>query len=222
MTEGAETLGPELLGVVLAGGASSRFGSPKWRAPLAGVPMGARAVAALVPHTKRVVAVASDPSVASLGVEVWPDLEPGQGPLGAIRTALTGARELSLAGVFVLACDLPLVGSELVRALIEAARSGEVVVPLGPTGLEPLCAIYPESVLPAAEAALVRGDLSPRRLLGSLPVRTFTLERSRAVSGLQDPFLNVNTHERRMLAEAALAEGRRGNTSCTKAPPPVI
>jgi molybdenum cofactor guanylyltransferase len=195
------------LGAVLAGGRSSRFGSPKWRAPLAGAPMGARAVAALAPHTARVIAVASDPSVAALGVEVWPDLEPGQGPLGGIRTALAGARDLSLAGVFVLACDLPLAGAALVRALIDAAGEDEAVVPLGPSGAEPLCALYRVSALPAVEAALRRGERSPRRLIETLSVRTFPLDRSRTVTGLQDPFLNVNTSERHALAEAALGEG---------------
>jgi molybdopterin-guanine dinucleotide biosynthesis protein A len=80
-----------VLGIVLAGGASARFGSPKWSAELAGRSLGARAVAALEPNTARVGVVANDPSLRALGVEVRADLEPGKGPLGALHTALAWA-----------------------------------------------------------------------------------------------------------------------------------
>ena len=197
-----------ILGVVLAGGASSRFGAPKWRAPLAGQPMAARAVSALEPNTSKVVALGADPELAMLGVEVRPDVHPGSGPLAGIHTALLWARELSHEGVFVLACDLPLVGAALVRALIACWRDEDAVAPLGPAGPEPLCAIYATSNLPAVEDLLRLENPSPRALLERVRVRPFTLDRARAVTGLDDPFLNVNTREGRAAAEAALRRHR--------------
>jgi molybdopterin-guanine dinucleotide biosynthesis protein A len=167
--------------------------------------MAARAVAALAPNTARVVAVANDPAVSALGVEVRPDLEAGRGPLGGVLTALGWARELSLDGVFVLACDLPLVGAPLVRALIASWDGEDALVPVRPEGPEPLCALYATSLISTVEALLEATDASPRRLLERVRVRPFPIEWARAVTGLDDPFLNVNTPERRAAAEAALA-----------------
>jgi molybdopterin-guanine dinucleotide biosynthesis protein A len=188
--------------------------------------MGAWAVTALAPSCGAVVAIASDPAVAALGVEVWPDRQAGLGPLGGIRTALEGAGEHGYAGVLVLACDLPLVGPSLVRAVLAAAAEGEIVAPLGVTGPEPLCALYPVAALPAVEAALARGQRSPRRLLAELGFRPLELDRARGAAAVDHPFLNVNTPERHARAEAALGRRTeteaRGNTSCTQARPPVI
>jgi molybdopterin-guanine dinucleotide biosynthesis protein A len=196
---------PHLLGAVLAGGASTRFGAPKWRVQLAGQTLGERAVAALRPSTAQVVAISSDPEVASLGVEVRADLVAGQGPLGGIRTALVWAAERSLAGAFVLACDLPLVTAPLVQALVSAWQGSDAVVTVGPAGSEPLCALYSLTALPRIESALERGELSPSRLLMSeLEVHRLAMEVARDASGIQAPFLNVNTRADWELAEELL------------------
>jgi molybdopterin-guanine dinucleotide biosynthesis protein A len=44
-------------------------------------------------------------------------------------------------GLF-LAVDLPCVGVELLRHLVDAAREADAVVPVSPRGPEPLCAVY--------------------------------------------------------------------------------
>jgi molybdopterin-guanine dinucleotide biosynthesis protein A len=207
-----------VLGAVLAGGASSRFGAPKWRVPVAGQTMGARAVAALAPSCARVVAISSDPAVAELGVEVRPDVESGQGPLGGIRTALSWARELSLEGAIVLACDLPLVSAPVVRALFDEWQEEDTVVPEGAGGAEPLCAIYAIRILPIVEAALAAGELSPSRLLRELHPRRLSLERARRASGFEDPFLNVNTKETCAMAEELLREQVQASTTALATP----
>jgi molybdopterin-guanine dinucleotide biosynthesis protein A len=199
-----------VLGAVLAGGASTRFGEPKWRVPVAGVAMGARAVEALRPCAQAVVAIASDPQVTSLGVEVRADLVAGDGPLGGIRTALEWARERSLGGAFVLACDLPLVTASLVRALTRAWRGEDVVVVSGGGGAEPLCALYSVAALAPVAAALERGQRSPSRLLDDLHVRRLAPEDARRAAGVDDPFLNVNTRAARDLAEELLSRTRPG------------
>jgi molybdopterin-guanine dinucleotide biosynthesis protein A len=166
--------------------------------------MAARAVAALSPNTAGVVAVAGDPAVATLGVEVRPDVVAGRGPLGGLHAALLWARERSLDGVFVLACDLPLVGAPLVRALVSAWGQEDAVVPVGPAGPEPLCALYAARVLPAVEALLDEPGASPRALLARVALRVFPIERAREVSRVENPFLNVNTMGMHAAAEAAL------------------
>jgi molybdopterin-guanine dinucleotide biosynthesis protein A len=167
--------------------------------------MGSRAVAALGPHATRVVAVSTDETLASLGLEVRPDLTPGLGPLGGIQTALEWARELSLQGVLILACDLPLVSGSVVGALISAWRGEDAVAPLGEEGPEPLCALYALSALPLVGTALAEGERSPSRLLsGPLIAARFLPPEAFANESRSNPFLNVNTTVERVRAEEAL------------------
>jgi molybdopterin-guanine dinucleotide biosynthesis protein A len=193
-----------VLGVVLAGGASSRFGSPKWWAQIAGQSMASRAVSALRPGTAKVVALSTDRELVTLGIEVRPDLVPGEGPLGAVRTALSWADELALDGAFVLACDLPLVSGALVQAVVSSWVDEDAVVPFGTRGPEPLCALYRSGLLDTVEAMLAGGERAPRRLLEVIRVGRFPVDAAKAFSGVADPFVNVNTREGQRIAEAEL------------------
>lgn len=188
-----------LLGAVLAGGGSRRFGRPKAVEPLAGRPMAGWAREALAPHARRVV-VAGDPAVGeALGVDARADAVAGRGPLEGLRTALRWAEEEGLAGAFVLACDLPLVPPGLVGALVAASGAGEdAVVPAspGPLGLEPLCACYSARALAAVERALAgEGDGAVHVLLEGLRLRVLPLNEVRKIADPATAFLNVNTPE---------------------------
>jgi molybdopterin-guanine dinucleotide biosynthesis protein A len=170
--------------------------------------MGARAVAALGSSVEQVVAISADAAVAGLGVQVRADAVAGQGPLGGIRTALEWAIELGLDGVVILACDLPLVSAPLIEAICSVWDAEEVVLPVTPAGVEPLCALYAASVLLKVQAALARGELSPSRLVRELTVHSLDIEVARRVTRLENPFLNVNTKDACELAEALLHGAR--------------
>jgi molybdenum cofactor guanylyltransferase len=101
------------------------------------------------------------------------DERPGRGPLSGIATGLAWAREIGREGLVVLACDLPLVTREVVKALVAAIRPGldaVVVAADEPTSVQPLCGWYAASTLPAVEDALDRSQHSARRLLEGLRV----------------------------------------------------
>lgn len=206
-----------MLGAVLAGGASSRFGSPKWRVTVGGETMGARAVSALAASVEKVVALSADPAVASLGIEVRADTVAGQGPLGGIESALQWAGELGLDGAVILACDLPLVSALLIETMCTAWQGEDVVLPVTPAGVEPLCALYSISALPMVEAALARGELSPSRLVQALTVHALDLEVAQRTTGLENPFLNVNTREECDVAEELL-RGARASLAAGRGP----
>jgi molybdopterin-guanine dinucleotide biosynthesis protein A len=205
MTQLTSGRADRILGVVLAGGASRRFGSPKWSAELAGRTMGERAVAALEPNTAKVGVVGNDPALAALGVEVRSDLRAGKGPLGALHTALHWAQELSLSAVFLLACDLPLAGAEIVRTVVDTWTDDDVVVPFGPRGPEPLCGLYSVNLLPEVERALSVDELALHALMERVHARRVPMHAAQAASGLADPFLNVNTREDLARATTALS-----------------
>ena len=92
-------------GYILAGGASSRFGSDKARARLTGEPLIARLARAMASHATHVTVVAEQADkYADLGLVTIPDLVPRQGPLGGLLTALSHAP--AAGWVLVVACDL--------------------------------------------------------------------------------------------------------------------
>lgn len=212
MTEQSSTVRGQVLGAVLAGGRSSRFGSDKGLAEIAGVRLARRVVQALEPVTGRVVIVANEPAeYAAEGWEVRPDVVPGIGALGGIHAAVSWAADLGVTGCLVLACDMPLVPPSLLAELAAGLGSAAVAVPAsrGPRGLEPLCAAYSVECLPAIERAIRRGDRAVISFFGEVDVRVLDLT---VVSRFGQPeriFFNVNRPEDRRIAESLLASDAR-------------
>ena len=196
--------GLRLLGAVLAGGAGRRFGGPKAEAPVAGVSMVRRAAAALRPWVEEVIVVSSRPLDDPPG-RVVPDRVAAKGPLGGLDAALAEACRLGLDGVFLLACDLPLVRPEVVGRVVAALGSASSAAPRRPPdGVEPLCAVYRVGVAGQVEARLDQEDLAMHRLFreaGGVAVDLDDLGPESAQT-----FLNVNTPSDRDRAEAELSE----------------
>ena len=213
MTHEREPDAHELLGVVLGGGRSRRFGSPKAHARVGGVSLAARSRDALSAVVERVVLVAGDAELAdALGLEDRPDHTPGLGPVGGLFTALHWARDEGFDGVLILACDLPLVPSALLRAIVDRWDGRSAIVPEspGPLGLEPLCAAYPVSSLAAVEDAIRLPDRSMAALLAGMTVRPLPLADVSSLGSPQELFLNVNRLEDRERAERVLGRRERG------------
>ena len=152
-----------LLGAILAGGGSRRFGSPKTLARLHGTPLWKVAAGRLGEVCDDVVAIVNHPGVArAVGVETLPDRLRLMGPLGGIDAALDRALRDGHAAVLVLAVDMPWVETGALRRLADAWRErGRVALAAmeQPWGLHPLCGVYPvRTMAPLAEA------LSRRRL----------------------------------------------------------
>lgn len=200
----APTLRP-LLGAVMAGGRSRRFGRDKTRVEVDGVPMVLRAKAALEAVCDQVVIVSSRPGPDSWGT-VIEDLRPGTGPLAGIESALRLAEERGAAAVFVLAADLPHVGPDVVRAVASAVTpeaigsesgsggAGETrplaaaASRVGEPDFEPLCAIYRVECVGEVGRLLDEGERAARALVEAVNGRKVDLtpEAARAVS------VNVN------------------------------
>ncbi len=142
-----------IVGAVLCGGSSRRMGRDKALVEVGSQPMIARAAQALAGALDDVVLASGRGSAYPfLGLPEVADRFPGAGPLAGIDAALAWAAPRP---VFALACDLPFVGEELVRYLVnrvgEGSGPGEAVwlpVLVGPDGRrealpqQPLCAVY--------------------------------------------------------------------------------
>ena len=106
-----------VVGAVLCGGRSSRFGSDKALAPFGSSTVGARVVAALRNGGIDPVVAIGGTAGTGLGLPTVADLRPGQGPLGGLATALLWART---GWVLAAPCDLPLLEPVHVAALLAA------------------------------------------------------------------------------------------------------
>lgn len=147
------------------GGISSRMGEPK---ALMIAPSGETLLArtcrvareagltpVLVGPRAEIVARLDDDELSLARVA---DVENERGPLGGLVALLRFARE---GHVLALACDMPHVEPETLRAMWSARESGAIVAPRsGGETWEPLLAVYEVArVLPIAEARLKEGKL---------------------------------------------------------------
>ncbi|HEU4960279.1 MAG TPA: molybdenum cofactor guanylyltransferase [Sphingomonas sp.] len=104
-----------ILGAVIAGGRSSRFGSDKAEALLDGKPLVEHAAAAIRPHVSEIVLVGRERD----GWTSLPDRpRPGLGPLGGIAAALLYGKTHGHDRVLTIGCDMPHIPAELIGALI--------------------------------------------------------------------------------------------------------
>ncbi|MBW8754601.1 MAG: molybdenum cofactor guanylyltransferase [Sphingomonadales bacterium] len=104
-----------VLGAVLAGGGSRRFGSDKALALLHGKPLVVHAAEALARHALEVVLCGRRmESFSSLADRPTPDM----GPLGGLNAALHHAAGQGFAGVLCTGCDMPVFPDALAQALI--------------------------------------------------------------------------------------------------------
>ena len=186
----------------MAGGAALRFGgAPKGLQTVGGIRIIDRVATALRATTDELIVISNDPDAAQWlsGVPTFADVRPERGSLVGIHSALTHAG----GDVLVVAWDMPFVSAgllELLRARRETARYA--VIPEGPRGPDPFCAIYTRDCLPIIEAALDAGDLRLSRLIDRLP----SVERisSQDIQAIGEParlLFNVNTAHDLAVAE---------------------
>jgi molybdenum cofactor guanylyltransferase len=165
-----------LTGVLLVGGASTRFGSPKALARFRGRTLAEIAWDALGFCDERLaVGKAAD------GLDLpFPLLDDGSEVRAPIAGVVAGLRAAANELAVVLPVDTPLVDRPALEAL--AAAAGDVAV----AASGPLPGAYRRSALPALEQALAAGRLSLRDAIAGLAVTTLDL----------DPALLVNINTR--------------------------
>jgi molybdopterin-guanine dinucleotide biosynthesis protein A len=158
-------------GAVLCGGESRRMGRDKALATLGGVALARRvADALLAAGAAPVVAVGGDaPRLAALGLVVVPDRTPGEGPLGAVITAL-GSIEFDV--VAVLATDLVAPDPRSVRRLVAAlaASAADVAVPTAAGRRHHHHAVWRRRAHPVLLDAFAEGERAIKRALDRLVV----------------------------------------------------
>jgi molybdopterin-guanine dinucleotide biosynthesis protein A len=150
-----------VVGYVLAGGGSTRFGRDKALVELGGLPMLGRMIALLQDVANPMKVVGPPEKYARFEREMVSDRWPGEGPLGGIITALEDSAKDSSRSEWnvIVSCDMPFLTREWMEFLVErAAKSdAQVVVPHSANGPEPLCACWRTDAAGTLRGAFERG-----------------------------------------------------------------
>lgn len=150
-----------MAGLLLAGGASSRFGSDKALAEVDGTTLLDRAVACLRAACDGPVVVASGDGRGRPGIgdRQVADLVAGAGPLSAVAAGLADLRD-EASHVAVLAVDHVAPSADLLGLLARQPGEWSVALPRVGGRWQPLHAVWTTATAPALAAAVVGGERS--------------------------------------------------------------
>ncbi|MFN3458450.1 MAG: molybdenum cofactor guanylyltransferase [Novosphingobium sp.] len=155
-----------ILGAVLAGGRSTRFGSDKALAEMGGRTLLARAVAALAVQCEAVVVVGRDEAPAPT-LPDWPRAD--MGPLGGIAAALHHARDAGYGEVLTCSVDSVGLSDNLAAQLRPSPAYCES---------QPVIGLWPTAVSASLDALLVSDARHSMRAFAELVgARAVTLDR---------------------------------------------
>ena len=149
---------------ILTGGKSERFGSPKWRAKINGEFVLDRIWKSCKNFEHRYV----------IGKKKPPDMDKPfmcdklefEAPINGLYTALEHAKTDWL---LLLACDLPLVNTDLFENLWNAQdEKDDAIVPYSNNKYQVTCAFYHKRVLPLILSEIQAGNYNLVKLLGKM------------------------------------------------------
>ncbi|WP_373894872.1 molybdenum cofactor guanylyltransferase [Virgibacillus natechei] len=180
----------KLQGVVLAGGMSRRFGSPKAFAEKDGIPFYQHSIAALKPFVSSVLII-TNPKLQQLfnqedeSIPVVNDLENyrGQGPLAGIYTAMeTDSAEWYM----VIPVDVPFMEIPVIDELVRAIDTDvDAIIPVVSGRMQPLISIFHHSLKDAIKNQLDNGERAVDQLLKKCKVNYISMNHEKA-------FININ------------------------------
>lgn len=185
-------------GVVLAGGLSRRMGQSKAGLLIGGEPLLQRVVRRLRLALGDVLVVGSaDLAALAPDTRIIEDLplHQGQGPLAGLEAALDA---IETPYAFAVACDMPFVAPDLVRAMVAQAgaeSSTDVLVLRTSQGIEPLHALYSRACLPVVRRQIDAGERSLQQLLSHLRVSEVSEELVSRYDPAGHSTFNANTPE---------------------------
>jgi molybdopterin-guanine dinucleotide biosynthesis protein A len=197
-----------VIGVVLAGGRSSRMGGGvKTLRELGGRPLLAHVIARLEPQVTDIV-ISTNGDLSDFAAFGWPvvaDSLPGfQGPLAGIEAGLAWAAENcpGVSAIVTVPGDTPFIPGDLVRRLTDA---GNVAVARTDEGVHPVVGLWPLAVAGNLKAALANGLRRVSRWAEMQSATEVVFPPVEIGRRTVDPFFNINRPEDLAEAEALLA-----------------
>ncbi|MBN9545695.1 MAG: molybdenum cofactor guanylyltransferase [Alphaproteobacteria bacterium] len=176
-----------VLGVILAGGSSRRYGSDKALMRLGERSLLAHVIERMRPQVDQLVI--SGPSRPGCSLPAIPDGQSGQGPLMGLCTAMHWAEARQLPLIATVACDTPFIPADCIERFRNAIGSRHCAVASRSGEMQPTCTLWRTSAIDRVEAALASGVRSLRAAIGFVDnvIVEFQQESDR-----EDPFFNIN------------------------------
>ena len=162
--------------VILAGGRSSRMGEDK-----ALLPFGGEKTLALFQYKrlseyfdKIYISSKNDKFDADMNI-IEDSISYISSPMVALQSILSYIDEEA---VFVLGVDMPFVSKDIIQRLIERYEDNQnkIIVAQSSKGLEPLCAIYPVSILPVVKNLLDKKEHRLHTILSLTDIESVRFE----------------------------------------------
>ena len=200
------------VGIVLAGGKSSRMGGgDKCLLPLAGRPILAHVIERLKPQVAELIISAyGDPArFSAFGLPVVEDRLGGHaGPLAGILAGLEWTRTNRPESRFAItaASDTPFLPADLVSRLCSASGEGgpNLVVARSAEGMHPVFGLWPVTLAPDLEVSLMSGTRKVSEWVRQHQAKEVLFPPLEIEGRTIDPFFNVNRPDELAAAEAFL------------------
>lgn len=177
--------------LILAGGESSRMGTPKHLLPFQGKTLLEHILKRLNGLFDEVLLAGRTPGLFPAGVVPVVDVKQLRCPLVGILSGLLAAGN---SHVFVMGCDMPFIEPGLVRTICSQALTGaDVTVPVVRGFREPLCAVYSRSCSDPILEYIDSGRVKATGFYPAVTVREVTEEIVRECDPLLNSFVNINT-----------------------------
>ncbi len=174
---------------ILAGGKSSRFGSPKINARIGEHTLLEKMLQIARHISPNAMLISGRNNLALSPVTpVYPDLIPDCGPLGGIYTALYYS---SLPYVCILPCDMPLLKPAIYSILCHYISDNAPVVAVSGKGIEPLVSVWPKKLLPIIHDEILGGNFPIKETLQKLQATRVDIK-NHLTEYSQDIFRNIN------------------------------
>jgi len=191
--------------IILAGGFGRRLGRDKATTEAGGRPLlHWSALAAAQVTNDIVVARRPDQQFPPLSGVDWREIvdhRHDRGPLAGLEAALP---EIEHDLAVAVACDMPFLNPDLLRAVAEACSDVAIAMPRIDGVAQPLLAAYRPSIVPQATGLLDEGDGRIRALLPLVEHRILDIEELQVHDPELESFTNVNQQEDLNAVEHAL------------------
>jgi molybdopterin-guanine dinucleotide biosynthesis protein A len=143
--------------------------------------------------------ISSNPDFNKFNLPIFADYFSQKGPLGGLHAALSNC---NTEFVFLLASDMPLITEDLLNFIIDSQLPDTIICTGSENNLEPLCALYPKSILNSVSNLLVSEKLSMHNLVKQSQHKIINIK---ALPFYKDYlFFNMNTSEDLTKLEAYL------------------
>jgi molybdopterin-guanine dinucleotide biosynthesis protein A len=204
-----------VVGVLLAGGKSSRMGGgDKCLLPLAGRPMLTHIIDRLRPQVSDLVLNANGDvgRFAAFGLPIVVDRLGGQaGPLAGVHAGIEWAIVNRPESRFVItaATDTPFFPTDLVARFLTSLEGGEpkLLVARSEEGVHPVFGLWPISFGPALEKSLTSGMRKVQAWVREYQAEEILFPSGEIGGRKIDPFFNLNRPEELVEAEVLLLGG---------------